>query len=145
MSWQSTNKNAAILLDGYVEIHKQTCNKDDCPLKQKNLKNQIMKNKAIVNGDESNNEKFNLLIQLINKMYFYGLKKFPNNTSLRISYAFFLIEKLNMKQQALQELNTAELNKPPFDEQFIIFRYRKIIEDEIAESKNEGTGGLDVV
>lgn len=78
-------------------------------------------------------------------MYFYGLKKFPNNTSLRISYAFFLIEKLNMKQQALQELNTAEQNKPPFDEQFVIFRYRKIIEDEIAESKNEGNGGLDVV
>ena len=33
-----TNRNAAILLDGYIEIHKQTCNKDDCPLKQKVMK-----------------------------------------------------------------------------------------------------------
>lgn len=70
-------------------------------------------------------------------MYFYGIRKFPNNTALRISYSFFLIEKMKMKQQALQELNAAEMTKPSFDEEFIIFRYRKIIEDEIAESKNE--------
>jgi PAS domain S-box-containing protein len=56
-----------------------------------------------------------------------------------------LIEKTDSKQHALQELNSAEQNKPPFDEQFIIFRYRKIIEDEIAESKNDGNVGLDVV
>ena len=145
INWQATNKNAAILLDGYVEIHKQTCNKDDCPLKQKNIKSNIMNKNLNFHADDILNEKYGLLIQLLNKMYFYGIKKFPNNTSLRISYSFFLIEKLHMKQQALHELNGSEQNKPPFDEQFIIFRYRKIIEDEIAESKNEGTGNLDVV
>ena len=78
--------------------------------------------------------------------YLIKLKfRFPNNTSLRISYAFFLLEKMKSKQQALQELGQAEQNKPPFDEQFIIYRYKKIIEDEIAESQNEGNGGLDVV
>ena len=79
-------------------------------------------------------------------MYFYGIKKFPNNTSLRISHAFFLLEKIDHKQQALAELGQAEQNKPPFDEQFIIYRYRKIVEDEVAEGQNEGVGGsLDVV
>ena len=39
MQWQGANKTAGILLDGYMEMHKQSCNKDDCPLKQKTLKN----------------------------------------------------------------------------------------------------------
>ena len=78
-------------------------------------------------------------------MYTQALKKFPNDTSLRIAYAFFLLEKMQSKQQALQELSQAEQNKPPFDEQFIIFRYKKLIEDEIAESQQDGQGGLDVV
>mmetsp|Transcript_18943 Transcript_18943/g.16338 ORF Transcript_18943/g.16338 Transcript_18943/m.16338 type:complete len:244 (+) Transcript_18943:1339-2070(+) len=79
------------------------------------------------------------------KLFNHGLKKFPNDTSLRIAYAFFLLDKMQSKQQALQELNNAESSKPPLDEEFIIYRYKKIIEDEIAESQNEGTGGLDVV
>lgn len=65
--------------------------------------------------------------------------------ALRISYAFFLLEKMNSKQQALQELLQAEQNKPSLDEEFIIYRYKKIIEDEIAESQNESQGNLDVV
>lgn len=39
IDWQVTNRNSAILLDGYIEIHKQSCNQDDCPLKQKAVKN----------------------------------------------------------------------------------------------------------
>lgn len=67
-------------------------------------------------------------------MFFYGVKKFPNNTNLRLAYAFFLMENSKYKQQALQELNQAEQNHPSFDIDFIIFRYKKLIEDEIAES-----------
>jgi len=78
-------------------------------------------------------------------MYDQGIKKFPNANALRISYSFFLLEKMHSKQQALQELTQAEQNRPSVDEQFIIFRYKKLIEDEIAESQNEGQGGLDVV
>jgi len=144
IEWQSTNRNSAILLDGYIEIHKQSCNQDDCPLKQKVVKNNRF-TKNLMSQDETLNEKYALLIQLLYKMYSQGIKKFPNNTSLRIAYAFFLLEKMQSKQQALQELTSAEQNKPPFDEQFVIFRYKKIIEDEIAESQAEGQGGLDVV
>jgi len=144
IEWQAANRNSAILLDGYIEIHKQSCNKDDCPLKAKVVKNNRF-TKNLMSQDETLNEKYALLIQLLYKMYSYGIKKFPNNTSLRIAYAFFLLEKMQSKQQALQELSQAEQNKPPFDEQFIIFRYKKIIEDEIAESQAEGHGGLDVV
>jgi len=55
-------------------------------------------------------------------MFFYGVKKFPNNTNLRLAYAFFLMENSKYKQQALQELNQAEQNHPSFDIDFIIFR-----------------------
>jgi len=144
IQWQSKNKNAAILLDGYMEIHKQSWKKDEDPQKTKGVKNNRF-TKSLMNQDETLNEKYALLIQMLYKMYFFGIKKFPNNTSLMISYAFFLLEKMHTKQQALQELTQAETNSPAFDEQFIIYRYKKIIEDEIAESQNEGQGGMDVV
>ena len=38
-------------------------------------------------------------------MYRLGIQKFPNSASLRISYAFFLYEALNKKQEAVVELN----------------------------------------
>lgn len=38
---------------------------------------------------------------------------------------------MKFKQTALQELNIAEENFPPFDIQFTIFRLKKIIEEEI--------------
>jgi len=92
------------------------------------------------------NERLALYIQLLYKTYSEGVAKFPKDVALRISYAFFLFEKMHNRQQALQELLQAELNKPSIDEEFIIFRYKKIIEDEIAESKNEANqGGMDVV
>jgi PAS domain S-box-containing protein len=147
MDAQATKRHAAVLLDGYIELHKKNCDKEDCPLKQKNAEKQVSKTSNFF-SEEYFNEKYALLIKVLNKMYYYGIKKFPASTSLRISFAFFLIEKLKMKQQALQELNAAELSKPDFDEEFKIFRYRKIIEDEIAESKNEQRGknnNLDIV
>jgi len=78
-------------------------------------------------------------------MYMDGVKKFPQNTSLRIAYAFFLLDKMQSKQQALQELLQAEQTQPDLQEQFIIFRYKRIIEDEIVESITEGKNSLDVV
>jgi hypothetical protein len=78
-------------------------------------------------------------------MYFYGIKKFPNNTSLRISYAFFLLERMQGKQQALQELNQAAQNKPPFDEQFIIYRYSRILKQEIQSKQTNEQSGMDII
>jgi PAS domain S-box-containing protein len=148
MARQGTHRKSQILLDGYIELHKQCCAKEECPLKQ----NEFKTGTHFINGsrqsiitDDQSVSKYVPMIHLLNKMYFYGIRKFPNNTGLRINYSFFLLENLRMKQQALQELNLAERSKPSFDEEFVIFRYRKIIEDEIAENKNQGTGNLDIV
>ena len=64
-------------------------------------------------------------------MYYQGVRKFANNTDLRLAYAFFLLDKMKYKQQALQELINADNYRPPLDIQFIIFRYKRIIEQEI--------------
>lgn len=39
IAWAPTSKTASILLDGYLEVHRQTCNKDDCASKVKKLSN----------------------------------------------------------------------------------------------------------
>ncbi len=100
---------------------------------------------TITEKDASLSEKDALLMQLLYKIYLDGIKKFPNNISLRISYAFFLLENMNSRHQALQEFGQTEQNQIAFDERFVIYRYKKIIEDEIAQKQNEGTGSLDVV
>lgn len=55
------------------------------------------------------------------------------------------------KRDALKELITAEKLSPSLDEQFMIFRYRQIIEDELYEGQdkagvpNSSSGELDYV
>ena len=55
---------------------------------------------------------------------------------------------MKSNQQALQELAQAELQKPYFDEQFMIYRYKRLIEFEMFESttavkgKQENIGSL---
>ena len=72
----------------------------DCPLKlkaKKSSKRFMESLKARLGKHNEITEKQAMLIQLLYKMYFYGIKKFPNNTSLRISYAFFLLERMDGK------------------------------------------------
>ncbi len=75
-----------------------------------------------------------MLIAVIQSMYYQGLQKYPNNTRMRILYSMFLLDKMRSKQQALQELLNAEHERPAFDEEFIIHRYKVIIENELMES-----------
>jgi hypothetical protein len=42
------------------------------------------------------------------------------------------------RKGALNELSSAEKLKPGIDEQFHIYRYRKIIEDELTEGSEHG-------
>ena len=71
----ATKRNDSILLDGYIEVHKQTCNLDDCPLKVKFIKN-IGISKLFQTNDEALNEKYSVIFQLIYKMYFSGVKRY---------------------------------------------------------------------
>lgn len=49
-------------------------------------------------------------------MYKVAIAKFPTCTSLKIQFAFFLMERMNKKQDAIAELMQASAYNPPFDE-----------------------------
>jgi hypothetical protein len=70
-----------------------------------------------------------LLLQHAKNMYKAAMRKFPSCTALRIQYAFFLLEHMKRKQEAMAELNFANSFSPSFEEKFIIFRYLKMSED----------------
>ena len=87
-----------------------------------------------------------LLLQHAKNMYKVAIAKFPICTSLKIQFAFFLMERMNKKQDAIAELMQASLYNPPFDEQFVIYRYNKMSEDYGDSGSHDGQGGgLDVV
>ena len=98
---------------------------EDCPLKFVRKKRQGGTEKVEMSFEESI-EKLN---HVINRMYIAGIKKFKRSAKLRIVYAFFLLERMDKKKQALEELSVAYKLNPHFDEEFLIYRYKKMIED----------------
>lgn len=67
------------------------------------------------------------VLKQVDLMFKSGIKKFPNCTKLRLSYAFFQLEQLKNKERAYEEFtNSAQLD-PSFQQQFSIYRFKKII------------------
>jgi len=57
------------------------------------------------------------------------------------------MERMSKKNEATAELEQANAHNPPFDEQFLIYRYQKISED-FGDGSGEGhggNGGMDMV
>ena len=75
-----------------------------------------------------------------------ALANFPKSPRLHILYAYIEREKLNNKFKALFELMITEENKPNLQEQFSIFRYKYLIEEEMVEndSKANESKSIDV-
>lgn len=113
------DRSANAILKAYIFFFEELCIIPDCALK-----------KYLYNYEMNKIETVSFLFQHAETLYQNGISKFPNCTSLRIYYAIFLIERLNKKQQAKIELINAEKYSPTLEEQFIIYRYKKIIEEE---------------
>lgn len=67
---------------------------------------------------------------------------------LRIAYSFFLLDRMKNPTTALFELDIAYKLNPKFDEEFLIYRHRRIINEQKENSHKGGgdhKGGLDVV
>jgi len=60
-----------------------------------------------------------------------GIKQYPDCVGLKIDFAWFLLSKVMNKRDSLKELIVAEKNRPSFEQSFMIYRYRQIIEDEL--------------
>lgn len=63
------------------------------------------KKRAFLLGQNQDN--YQMLLLHAKSLYRMAIQKFPNCSSLRLSYAFFLIERMNKKTEALAELNVA--------------------------------------
>lgn len=60
-------------------------------------------------------------------MFVEGLKKYPSCTKLRLTFAFFYMEQYENNSKAYEHFTKALSTDPSFGEQFIIYRFRKII------------------
>ena len=116
---RETDRNSKIVLDGYIQQIEEHCPLKDCSLK-----------KYLQSLHESKIDAVVFLLQHCETMYQNAISKFPLCIDIRISYAFFLIEKMNKKNKAFTELKNAEKHYPSFEQQFIIYRYKKEIEEE---------------
>lgn len=76
-------------------------------------------------------ENCKLLTIQLERMYKQGIKKFPQSTKLHISFAFFYMEELKQKAKAYEEFIRAERASPSFIEEFIIYRFKKIIKEKL--------------
>ena len=73
------------------------------------------------------NDGCKMLIKQIERMYKTGIKKYPHCTKLCLSFAFFRLEKIKNKNKAYEDFTYALKTDPAFEEEFIIYRFKKII------------------
>ncbi len=139
---RNEDRKSAIILKGYVYQHE-----DECPNKECQLKNykilmtntlKVKKEKKKFQSLSSAADNSQLLLEHAKTMYRTGLKKFPDSTALKIQYAFFLIERMNRKSEAFHEFNQASNFNPPFDEQFVIYRFG-MLNDDYADGAIDGS------
>jgi len=75
-----------------------------------------------------------------------ALEKFPKSARLHLLYAYIQREKLHNKFKALFEMMITEDNKPNMEEEFSIYRYKNLIEEEMIENdaRTSESKGVDV-
>lgn len=130
---QDEDKNTYMLMTGYIEKHKEICVEDDCPFKSKKKRHRLISEK------EDLTEK---LLKQLERMYKLGIKKYPTCTRLRLSFAFFQLERLKNKNKAYEELTYAQKTDPTFEEEFIIYRFKKIIRENLENAGEDNTTDL---
>ena len=112
----SKNRNNKSILNSFIFMNEQICTKIDCPLKR------YLKNKK--NGIDS---PF-FLYNYIERLFKFGISKFKDNIMLKIYYSFFLLEKLNLKDQALIVLKSIDEERLSFQLKYFIFKSKKVID-----------------
>lgn len=138
------DRQSQLILNGYIYMYNEANNNPNNPLNAYKLEH---------HGDPENNRKslndtasIAILYQHAKLMYQLGISKFPTCVFLRMSYAIFLRERLKNKKQCLIELANAEKYKPKFDQEFLIYRYQKIVLDTPEEKEEiDEESNLDVV
>jgi PAS domain S-box-containing protein len=96
---------------------------------------------------DDNKDKLNAWYRLIKSIVEQSLKKFGKSPRLRLLLAYIQHEKIKNKFKSLFELMQAAEVKPNYLEEFSIYRYKLIIEEEMIEMDmrhNNDVNGMDV-
>lgn len=120
---------------GYVYQHNKTCKESDCPLLK--LIEMFEKSENLVEVNER------YFIYYIDRVYINLINQFPEDVKLRISYGFFLIDKMKKLNVAKMQLLTAYFYNPSFIEQFSLYRLSKVIEEHYLHCDDENVN-LDI-
>ncbi|MDR3546670.1 MAG: hypothetical protein P4M11_00080 [Candidatus Pacebacteria bacterium] len=89
-----------------------------------------------------------LLLNHVKAQYQKMLKRHKESAGLRIRYAFYLLECIESKDAALAQFRKAADDcNPAFDQNFIIYRYTRILQEGMGDSvaKQGSAVGMDVV
>eukprot|EP01022_Parablepharisma_sp_SALTPOND_P015546 TRINITY_DN220_c0_g1_i1.p1 TRINITY_DN220_c0_g1~~TRINITY_DN220_c0_g1_i1.p1 ORF type:complete len:1613 (-),score=140.42 TRINITY_DN220_c0_g1_i1:7189-12027(-) len=130
-----------VMLEGFINKHIEACNEENCQIK---IYRDKYSSKATVGRNALAGKM--VLATYLKKLHKKALKRFPTCPTLRIRYAFFLLEIMQDTLGAQKQLQKARANNPQLDEDFVIFRYSRIIEEQMAEYKHQGEAvGMDRV
>ena len=114
------DREAKILLEGYISLFENNCPLKDCALKR---------------YKKSINEGFNgkiYLLQHVDNLYEICLSKFPGVIEVKFAYALFLMKKLNKRQQAIDLLKGIEEVDLSIEEEFIIYICNKYFDNHLS-------------
>ena len=107
------------LLYSYIHNYEKTCTNENCGLKRFTR----------IPLKVENFHKMKLLLLLHAEVLFkVAISKYPFNIKLRLSYAFFLYDKINKREQGTNELLLLSKFPTNFEDSFLIFRGQKILE-----------------
>ena len=123
------SRNNYALLESLINNIEENCIISDCPLKK------YMDN--IQNGIDC---PF-LLNQFCEKLFKYGISKFPDDMKLKINYSIFLITDMNYKKKALIILNDIEKRTISLENNYFIYLSFRLLEklDFSFENKNNSS------
>ena len=120
---QKNSRNYYTILESLITEIEANCILLDCPLKKYLY--------SIKNGIESPY----LLNQYCEKLFKYGISKFPNDINLKYNYSIFLITQMNYKNKALMIVNNIK-KSISFLDNYNIYRTLKLIEKWIFSPEN---------
>ena len=127
-------RQAELILISYIQIYESSCIIKDCPLKRYL--------KLLDSGIEANG----CLLQHANILFNFGISKFPDSIEIKFVYSLFLLKKLRRRKRAAEFLTNIQSLSPNIEEQFIIYRFNKMFEDNLSDLEEEEEGeNIDIV
>lgn len=134
-------KRARLLFGGCLELHRYNCKFNNCPIVNVPVKDpEALEEYRIMNEALIDSEFKDYIVLIFNEI----VKKFETDVSLRIKYIFFLADKIKNKALIANQLEVVAKLRPDFQERFILYRYRNILEDIIAEKDDQNILNINI-